>query len=127
MYFQVAKLIVRSRNLRDKKFLESEVFKKLMLAISGGENVKFEDWDELFATVNRIYPSYKDNIAKFCRMSEIQMKVCVLLKIGMSFSDISVLVIRSKDTIYSICTRLYFKNFKTKGTASKWAELMRSL
>ena len=83
-----------------------------MLAISGGENVKFEDWDELFATVNRIYPSYKDNIAKFCRMSEIQMKVCVLLKIGVSFSDISVLVIRSKDTVYSICTRLYFKNFK---------------
>ncbi|WP_288309427.1 hypothetical protein [uncultured Prevotella sp.] len=124
---QKKKLIVRSRNLRDKKFLESEVFKKLMLAISGGENVKFEDWDELFATVNRIYPSYKDNIAKFCRMSEIQMKVCVLLKIGMSFSDISVLVIRSKDTVYSICTRLYFKNFKTKGTASKWAELMRSL
>lgn len=124
---QKKKLIVRSRNLRDKKFLESEVFKKLMLAISGGENVKFEDWDELFATVNRIYPSYKDNIAKFCRMSEIQMKVCVLLKIGVSFSDISVLVIRSKDTIYSICTRLYFKNFKTKGTASKWAELMRSL
>lgn len=60
-------------------------------------------------------------------MSEIQIKVCVLLKIGVSFSDISVLVIRSKDTVYSICTRLYFKNFKTKGTASKWAELMRSL
>lgn len=99
---------------------ETDVYSSIKELLKSDCSSGFQNWSQLTDTVYAIYPMYKLKVLKLKRMSDIEKHVCLLLKVGLSASEISKLVCRSPDTIYSICRRLYEKNFSDTPSAKKW-------
>lgn len=108
---------IQEKRLFDNKMSSTDVYKKIKQILSTNSNERFQEWELLANTVYSIYPSFKENIHKFKKMSDIEINVCILIKIGISIPQISKLVCRSKDSVYSICRRLYQKNLEGKASA----------
>lgn len=118
---------IQEKRLFDNKMSSTDVYKKIKQILSTNSNERFQEWELLANTVYSIYPSFKENIHKFKKMSDIEINVCILIKIGISIPQISKLVCRSKDSVYSICRRLYQKNLEGKASAKEWTKLIESL
>ena len=86
-----------------------------------------EEWEELDKSVNDVYESFSSILTEHCKMSKHEYNVCLLLKIGLSPADISRLTNRSQQAINSTRSRLYFKYFGKKGSASEWDDFIKSI
>ena len=124
---QRMKLNIRTKQNCDRRMIQTDVYKSLSEAILAPQDCKFADWENLYAVVNSIYPSFRNNLSKLKRMSEIQLRVCVLLRVGFSIQDVAVIVCRSQDSVYSICSRLYHRNFNAKGSSKMWVDVVKAL
>lgn len=102
------------------QMMDTDVYNTITGLLKSDCSSGFQNWSQLTETIYAIYPMYKLKILKLKRMSDIEKHVCLLLKVGLSASEISKLVCRSPDTIYSICRRLYEKNFSDTPSAKKW-------
>lgn len=105
----------------------TEIYKELKLLQEESQHHKFSQWQELEQTVYGSFPSFETELQNFSKMSDAELRVCLLIRVGFNSSDIGKYLCKSPNTIYSICKRLYFKNFGEKVAASKWEELILSL
>lgn len=117
----------KENHLLDKKMATTAIYKDIIKILNSHSQKMLPDWQLLSETVYEIYPMFNSSLYKFKKMSEIELHVCLLLKIGISMKDIAKLVCRSEDSVYSICRRLYKKNFSDEPTAKKWKDLINSL
>lgn len=117
----------KESHLLDKKMATTAIYKDIIKILNSNSKNMVPDWQLLSETVYGIYPVFSSSLCKFKKMSEIELHVCLLLKIGISAKDIAKLVCRSEDSVYSICRRLYKKNFSDEPTAKKWKDLINSL
>lgn len=60
-------------------------------------------------------------------MKDIEVKVCLLIKIGLSPQQIATITIRSKQAITSIRKRLYKKVFNEEGSTEQWDSFIHNL
>ena len=60
-------------------------------------------------------------------MSDTEIKVCLLIRAGFRSTDIARLIYKSRNSIYSINRRLYYKNFGIFDEPSKWENLIKSI
>lgn len=51
----------------------------------------------------------------------------MLVKSGFKVTEIAKLTCRKDDSIYSICKRLYTKNFRSKGSYKEWKEVVMNM
>ena len=102
----------------------TEIYKELKLLQEESQHHKFSQWQELEQTVYGSFPSFETELQNFSKMSDAELRVCLLIRVGFNSSDIGKYLCKSPNTIYSICKRLYFKNFGEKVAASKWEELI---
>ena len=86
-----------------------------------------EQWEELESTVNRTYIDFTKNLKSFYNISEHELKVCLMIKIGISPTNIAKFTNHSKEAINSTRGRLYAKVFNKAASAPKWDEFIRSL
>lgn len=86
-----------------------------------------EEWNELDKSINDVYESFSSILTEHCKMSKHEYNVCLLLKTGLSPADISRLTNRSQQAINSTRSRLYFKYFWKKGSASEWDDFIKSI
>lgn len=86
-----------------------------------------EEWVELDKTVNNVFESFSSTLLGNCKMSRHEYGVCLLLKIGLSSSEISRLTNRSLQAINSTRSRLFFKYFGKKGSAAEWDKFIKSI
>lgn len=117
----------KENHLLDKKIATTAIYKDIIKILNSHSKKMVPDWQLLSETVYEIFPMFSSSLYKFKKMSEIELHVCLLLKIGISMKDIAKLVCRSEDSVYSICRRLYKKNFSDEPTAKKWKDLINSL
>lgn len=117
----------KENHLLDKKIATTVIYKDIIKILNSHSKKMVPDWQLLSETVYEIFPMFSSSLYKFKKMSEIELHVCLLLKIGISMKDIAKLVCRSEDSVYSICRRLYKKNFSDEPTAKKWKDLINSL
>lgn len=115
------------RHSADIKITGSEIYKKIKTVIESEGKETFLEWQSLSDTVSNIFPMFRPNILKLRKMSSIELRVCLLLKMGLTVPDVSRIVCRSQDTVYSICRRLYKKNFEDSPSAKKWKDFIQSL
>lgn len=84
-------------------------------------------WSELSHEINTIYPNFDTRLRELCRMSLQDYHVCLLIKIGITPTDIAFLTYKSKPGIGSIRRKLYERAFRKKGEAKNWDEVILSL
>lgn len=89
--------------------------------------IREKDWNELYRAFDETLPSFERNLKRIHDMTEIEWRVCMLLKLGFSSSEIAKLTNKSATTIPSIRSRLYRKFFMTKGKASEWDVFIASI
>lgn len=95
-----------------------------MLTATGTPHV---DWDRLYALYCEKLPLFEKTLRELSPLSEIEWRVCMLLKLGYQPSQIAFLTNKSVEAISSIRRRLYYKVFQQKGKAAEWDKIIEKM
>lgn len=111
--------------------LESEIYKhiqeQLRTAKTSKNLLSSNNWKELEKAINETYEGFTENLHKLCVLNEHEYRICLLIKINTSPTDIAKLTTRSKEAITSTRRRLYEKVFCKEGHPKDWDEFIFSL
>ena len=125
--------IARLKNIESKRALDnirsSSVFLRMMDLVEHDmpQKITDDDWDELKNVINREYENFNQKIDSLCHPNSTDLKVCLLLKAQVEPLKIAMMVMRAKNSVSSIRSRLYQKAFGCKGSAKDWDEVINSL
>lgn len=89
--------------------------------------LKADQWEELAQGFRQYLPAFEKTLIDMHPLSETEWKVCMLLKLGFSPSDMSILIGKSPSGISSIRSRLYEKAFHKKGAPTDWDAFIYSI
>lgn len=118
------------QNIKDKNcaFKKSAIHQIIQNEIENGSyTLQDSYWKDLEKTVNEIYPNFTNNLNSFYEVSNHELKVCLMIKIGISPIHIAKFTNHSKEAINSTRGRLYAKVFKEPASAPKWDEFIKTL
>ena len=116
------------KELADTNIRSSELYKMMRNFILHGKAVtSLEHWEKIFNLIDGFYPHFRDTLYSLCKISDIEIKVCVLIKIGFTPTEIAILISSSKSNISSIRSRLYIKIFKKNGVSKDFDDFILSL
>lgn len=82
-------------------------------------NIKLNDsdWDDLQKEVNRTYCGFTERLFNlYSAISQIELRICLLIKIGIPVATISQLIYRTPSAVSMSRKQLYKKIFKKEGT-----------
>ncbi len=121
--------LTSSKQISDNKLMSSEIVGKIKRNISDNNfNLSYNEWKALEKSIISNCPDFYKKLHPDRFMSALEWRVTMLIKIGISPSNISKMVNRSKETVTSIRSRLYAKVFKIeKASARDWDSFIRSL
>lgn len=98
---------------------KSSIYKKFLQA-DQGEKIRKEDWQELIKSIDETYSQFTQRLLELYPMKTIEMQVCLLIKIGLSPTQIAFITAHTKQAITSIRKRLCKKVFKREGSPEEW-------
>ena len=102
---------------------KTDIYRRLHSVIydeHGGERFGEKEWLELISKTDEVYGGFSQRLQSVHPLSEFEMKVCVLLKLGVSPKHISQLTYHDISSVSSARSRLYQKFFGEKGSAKEW-------
>lgn len=111
----------------EQAFFSSAYFTSLHKRIAAGELLKPTDWDEMEQEMKPVYPVFFRQLPSLCKMSAVEYRVCLLIKLHFSPSEIAGVLCKDISTISSIRNRLYKKVFGRSGGAKGWDDFILSL
>ena len=111
---------------RDELY-ESAWYQDLCQRLARGESLSADDWSEVAHQVRRIYPNFRSRLYDLCRLSDIEFRVCLLIKLHIAPADIATALCREKSTISTVRSRLYAKVFGRKGSSREWDDFIETL
>lgn len=105
---------------------QSDIYRAFHQAAEGNTKLKEADWQELILAINEVYNDFTQRLYQLYPIKDIELQVCLLLKIDLSPTQISTVTARSKQAITSIRKRLYSKAFSKEGTPEQWDNFIRN-
>lgn len=120
------------QNQAEVKLKQSDIYKKFhsVQKEEEGEEKKIKisssDWQELNKAIDEAYNQFSQRLQELYPVTDIELKVCLLLKIGLSPQQIAIITIRSKQAISSIRKRLYKKLFNDDGNTEQLDSFIRN-
>ena len=109
-----------------KEFRKSDIYKKFHQAESLIELTE-EDWDVLQTEIDNTYIDFTNHLYALFPLSNIELKICLLLKCGIPVSRIASLIGRSKSAVTSARKKLYEKINNKKGTPDMFDKIIDEL
>lgn len=100
----------KEEELAKRSFMQSDIY--LLFHKAANEpilKITENDWDALREAVNNTYDSFTQRLQTLYPVSEIEERICLLIKISIPIKDIPYLVSRSKQAVTSTRKRLYEK------------------
>lgn len=129
-----AKQIVQDQ--AEVKLKQSDIYRKFHSVQKEGEEEKegeekkikisSSDWQELNKAIDETYTQFSQRLQELYPVTDIELKVCLLLKIGLSPQQIAIITIRSKQAISSTRKRLYKKLFNDDGNTEQLDSFIRN-
>lgn len=113
--------------LAEIAFRQSEIYSKFIDAANNNKMVNTQDWEVLRIEINRCYKDFTARLQAIYPVSDIEMKICLLLKIGINITGIATLTGRSKSAIVSARKKLYEKTHGEAGKPEQWDKIIQSL
>ena len=123
LYYQQAKLREEATDNIDS----SDIVILFRQILAKNSNPTKEDWEQLDKYINQQFPGFKKILYNLTKLSEIEYQVCLLLKSKFSPHEIASIINRSRFTMSSIRTRLYYKMFKEKGSTHNFDNFIQSI
>lgn len=118
------------KHQRTKNIINSEIYGQIRQIINDPyKSLRMSDelWKELSCEVKNTYPNFDNRLRELCKMSVLDYRVCLLIKIGANPTEIAHLTFKSKSGIGSIRRKLYERAFGKKGEAKDWDNVIYSL
>lgn len=109
-----------------KDFRASDIYKKFQQAGSLIELTE-EDWSVLQNAIDKTYVDFTNHLYALFPLSNIELKICLLLKCGIPVSRIASLIGRSKSAVTSARKKLYEKINNKKGTPDMFDKIIDEL
>ena len=109
-----------------REFKESDIYKKFHQAESLIVLTE-KDWDVLQTEIDNTYMDFTNHLYALFPLSNIELKICLLLKCGISVSKIASLIGRSKSAVTSARKKLYEKINNKKGTPDMFDKIIDGL
>lgn len=115
------------RELAYKEFLKSDLYAR----ITNGNNEKElsmsnEEWNLLTRYIDIIYDNFRGRLLGLAELSEVELRACCLIKVGLTPSAISSLLFKSKPAISMLRRRLYEKITHQKGSSEQLDEFIKN-
>ena len=116
--------------LSEQAFKESAIHQRFYDAATpshnGYEKITSEDWQELSYGIDQAYNNLTQRLRNlYPAISEQEMHLALLGKIGISPSGMARITVRSKQAITSARKALYEKVHKRPGTPKEWDEFIK--
>lgn len=113
--------------LKLEKFKESSLYRKLLMANGNAAVIlSDEEWMQLAQSVDDIYDHFTSRLMSLGKLSNSDLQICYLLKIGISPADIATLMLRSKSAITLARQRMWKKLTGEDGTAANLDKYIES-
>lgn len=111
---------LKMKSLSQKKLRDSDVFIKLKNNLRHELAAKDDDFLELEATINEVYPAFIEKLTKLVNMNNQDFRICMLIKADFKPLEISTLTFHSPQAISTSRKRLYKKTFGKEGNPNEW-------
>lgn len=126
---QAAKLEIKIREHKREQLLDTDIYKyfEALCRNDGLLQIPSEKWIMLEEAINEAYQGFTGTLFRIHKLSEHELQVCLLIKVGISPKGIAKLTNHSKESVTSTRRRMYKKFFGCKGTPQRWDEFINSL
>lgn len=111
----------------ETSYFASDGYLSLQRRIATGQRLQEAEWADLESQMKKVYPGFSSQLRSLYAMSELEYKVCMLIKLRMAPTDIASVLARDVSTISTVRSRLYKKVFGQKGGAREWNEFILSI
>lgn len=105
----------------------SKIYSIILERINEKRNVTEKEWSILDETVNSYFSEFRIKLYRISNLSELEYRICLLLKIDISLSGIAILVHREPSALTMSRKRLFKKLFKREGKADELDSFIRSV
>lgn len=111
----------REHELSEIAFRQSAIYNHFQIA-ANDDNIKVskEDWSTLQEEIDNYYKNFTSRLRALYPVSDIEMQICLLLKMNMATRGIAKLTGRSKSAIVSARKKLYEKIHGEEGKPEQW-------
>ena len=86
-----------------------------------------EEWEDLATRLDDIYNGFTARLLSLARLSETELRICRLVKIGVPPAEIADIIFKSKSAVTHARRRMYMKLTKTNGNADDCDALLQEL
>lgn len=113
--------------LAEIAFKKSDIYNRFHEVI-GDSNIKItkEEWQDLQLQIDHCYKDFTRRLRALYPISEIELRICLLLKINITTTGIAQLTGRSKSAIVSARKKLYEKVCNESGKPEQWDAFIAS-
>lgn len=118
----------KERNLAEIALRQSDIYNKFHQAAKDDTvAINNKDWEQLSNKIDLCFNDFTKCLRAFYPISDIDMKICLLLKIDINVTGISSLIHRSKSTVVSARKKMYEKTHGEAGKPEQWDAFINSL
>lgn len=111
----------------EDEFHNSSFYIALHKRLAAGDRLSDDDWTTIEDRLRSVYPHFSSTLFSLVSMSEVEYRVCLLLKLNATPTEIASVLCRDKSSISTVRSRLYQKVFDKKGSSRDWDEFVRTL
>lgn len=108
------------RNDALQTIINNYFVQEIILSSNRNQGLSVSEWKQLKSLFSKHLPEFETALRKMVNLSDFELQVCFLLKLGISPSRIATLTNHSASSISETRSRLYAKAFKKKGSTTDW-------
>ncbi len=109
------------------EFFVSDYYRTLRQKIAQGKVLNPLEWRELEEQLRVVFPDFVRHLSALCRLSPTEWRVCLLIKLRFTPTEIAGTLAKETSTVSSIRSRLYGKVFGKNGGSKDWDNFILSL
>lgn len=109
------------------EFIKSPLYDKLKSVTNREPKTMTEaEWLQLHEALDNIYDNFTYRLRSLYQLSDLEMRICYLLKIDVPLSDIAAILCRSKSAVSLARERMFYKLTGTRGKAEQLDQMVRN-
>lgn len=106
------------QELLRQQFVASDLYKRIHYKNRTGDvRLSEEEWNQLQSMVDKLFDDFTVRLHSLCTLTDMELRTCCLLKVGVSANQIAVLQFRTVAAISMLRKRLYKKLTRRDGSA----------
>lgn len=108
---QKEKLLEKIHELAKNQLRSSPIYMHIGQLLKEGRPMNEDEFSILSTEINRHFPRFKETLYSLYNMKDHEYRICMLMKLDLSITDIACLLARKDNSITMAHTRLYKKMF----------------